>query len=440
MFRRRIVRVAMGIMLSVSARTTLGKTSLQSSNASVLVQTQQPETADWLTEVQKRVAAHDLADAQKIVEARLATAPEDSDALGWLAQLLAWTGHRSEAEATYRRALQLSPRDGDYLLGLATLLAQDGHSADALFLLDAALQVPPPRADVYSERGRVLAALDRRGEARADFLRARALEPAHIAIADDEATAGLRSLELPPRFEIDFTNETDTFNYTGAANAQTVVFVAKPNDQWTFSNETDSYQRFGADAQKDVIAAARRFRGGNWLTVGAGAGNAQGVIPDSEAYFEYDRGFDLSESAPLRGLEATYNQHWFWYQGAHVLVLTGTVAADFAREYRWSFSASGARSGFAGTSIAWEPSGYSKLEFPLPHVRADRFLPNLTFAVGSENFTEVDQLSAFASRTYGSGFRLGLTERQFVNLYFAWQDRNGGNSEGIYGASYGIRF
>ncbi|MGB6877571.1 MAG: tetratricopeptide repeat protein [Candidatus Acidiferrales bacterium] len=397
-------------------------------------------TEDWFEQVRQHVATHDLAGAQKIVDARLAVAPDDSDALGWRAQLLVWTGHHSEAETVYRRALQLSPRDGDYLLGLATLEAQDGHDAEALALLDAALQIPPPRADVYNERGRVLAALKRRSEARADFLKARGLEPANILADDDEAAAGLRSLELPLRFELDFTNETDTFNYTNAANAQTAVFIARPNDHWIFSTEADSYQRFGEDAQKAIAAAAYRFKGGNWLTLGAGAGNAQGIIPRTETYFEYDRGFRISESAPLRGIETTYNQHWFWYDGAHVLVLTGTAAMDMARDYRWTFSASEARSGFAGTPVAWEPSGYTRLEFPLPRVRAERFLPNVTFAVGSENFNELDQVSAFASRTYGGGFRLGFTERQYANFYFAWQIRNGGNSEGIYGASYGIRF
>ncbi|HEV2304410.1 MAG TPA: hypothetical protein VGR93_02735, partial [Candidatus Acidoferrales bacterium] len=46
---------------------------------------------DWTAQVRERVAAHDLSGAQTIVDARLAAAPEDSDALGWRAQLLAWT-------------------------------------------------------------------------------------------------------------------------------------------------------------------------------------------------------------------------------------------------------------------------------------------------------------------------------------------------------------
>lgn len=446
MSRCSLVFIAIGAVSWAGTGIAFGKaaprghlTGFQVADSAVAIQEGQ-NLIDWLAEVQKRVAIHDLTGAQRILRARLTIAPDDSDAIGWLAQLLAWTGHRVEAEETYRRALQLSPRDADYLLGLATLLAQDGHNANALSLLNAALQIPPPRADVHNERGRVLAAMGCRKEARAEFLRARSLEPAGIAAVEDEASAGLRSLELPLRFEVDFANETDTFNYTGAANGQGVVFVAKPNDRWTLSNEIDLYQRFGADAQKDVAAVAHRFRGGNWFAVGGGAADAQGIIPSAEAYFEYHRGINISESVPLRGLEATYNQHWLWYQGAHVLVLTGTVAADFTREYRWIFSLSEVRSGFARTPVAWEPSGYSRLEFPIPHVSAQRFLPNISFAVGSENFSELDQVSAFASRTYGGGFRMGLAERQFLNFYFARQDRNGGNVEGMYGASYGIRF
>lgn len=422
------------------ARCAPASNLAQSSDSGANSSTKPQSTADWMTQVKKRVAAHDLVGAQEIVDAELAAAPNDSDALVWRARLLTWTGHRAEAEAAFRRALELSPRDGDCLLGLARLEAQEGHNADALSLLDKALEIPPPRADVYNERGRVLAALQRRKEARADFFKARALEPANTAPADDEAAAGLRSLQGPPRYELDFTNETDTFNYTNAANAQTMVFVAKPNDHWILTDEVDSYQRFGADAQKDVASAAYRFQGRNWLAVGAGGGNAQGVIPTSEAYFEYDRGFPISETASLRGIETTFNQHWFWFQGAHVLLLNGTVAADMADDFRWTFSFGEARSGFVGTPVAWEPTGYTRLEFPLPHVSVDRLLPNVMFAVGSENYAELDQVTAFASRTYGAGFRLGLTERQFVKFYFAWQNRNGGNSEGIYGASYGIRF
>src|SRR5579859_2011177 len=243
--------------LAVGATKLCAKEMAAQQAVSVRMQENSPaqETSDWLERVRKGIAAHDLKAALEAVDARLAAVPEDSDAMSWRARILAWRGQHKEAEATYRRALRLSPRDGDFLLGLATLLAQDGRNEEALALLDAAATIPPARVDVLNERGRVLRALGRRDEARAAFLQAEALEPRNISVTDDEARAGLRSLEAPPRFEIDVGNETDTFNYTGAANAQTIAFVAKPDGRWIFSTEADIYQRFGANAEK-VIGSA----------------------------------------------------------------------------------------------------------------------------------------------------------------------------------------
>lgn len=420
------------VMLVAGARVIVAK---QNNNP-----TADTKATDWLERVKKSVARRDLTVALQAVDGRLAAVPDDSDAMGWRAQILAWTGQRKDAEATYRQALRLSPKDGDFLLGLATLLAQDGRNGDALALLDAAAQIPPARADVLNERGRVLRALGRRNEARGAFLEAEALGPRNISVTDDEARAGLRSLEGPARFEIDVGNETDTFNYTGAANTQTIAFVAKPNARWIFSTEADIYQRFSANAEKVIGSATYRLTPSNAFTVGGGGGNAQGIIPRRETYFEYGHGFRISEKKAVRGIEATYHQHWFWYQEAGVLVFTGTMATHFANDFRWTMSGSAARSRFNGAAVAWEPSGYGRLDFPVPRVATSRLLLNLTFAVGSENFSEVDQVGAFASRTYSGGFRLGLTKNNYVNFYVARQERNGGDSETSYGVSYGLRF
>lgn len=398
---------------------------------------------DWLQNVKQSISARDLVSAKKTVDARLAVMPNDSEALYWQAQLLSWIGERREAERAYRKAIELSPRDADYLLGLARLLAQEGRNADALALLDSAARISPPRADVLSVRGRVLLALGCRTEARADFLQARSLEPANIPSADDEAAAGLRSLAAAnefARFEVDVGNETDTFNYTGAANVQTFTFVGRPGDRWIFSTEGDSYQRFGALAQKFIGTVTYRLDRSNSLTIAGGGGNAHGIIPRAETYFEYGHGFRISETKPLRGIEFAYNQHWLWYGDAHILVISGTLAANLARDCRWTIAAFGARSEFDGASVTWEPSGYTRIDFPLPRVKAGRLLLNGLFSVGSENFDEVDQVVALASRTLGTGARVGLTQRQYFNFCAAKQFRDGGRTEMIYGVSYGVRF
>ncbi|HEV2314458.1 MAG TPA: tetratricopeptide repeat protein [Candidatus Acidoferrales bacterium] len=439
-----VVFVIVGGATRIRAEQNMDATAGSKSALQILRQDSAQETSqrteDWLERVKKSVAEHDLKAALQVVNARLAVVPEDSDAMRWRAQILAWTGQRKEAEGAYRQGLRVSPKDGDFLLGLATVLAQDGRNAEALAMLDEAMKIPPARADVLNEQGRVLRALGRRDEARAAFLQAEALEPRNVSVTDDEARAGVRSLEGPLRYEIDIGNETDTFNYTGAANTQTMAFVAKPNARWIFSTEADIYQRFSANADKVIGSATYRRTPSDAFTVGGGVGNAQGIIPRAETYFEYGHGFRISETKAIRGVEARYNQHWFWYGQAGVLVFTGTVATNFTHDFRWTMSGNAARSRFNGAAVAWEPSGYGRLDFPAPRVAARRLLLNLTFAVGSENFSEVDQVGAFASRTYGGGFRVGLGEGQHVNVYVARQYRNGGNVEGIYGVGYGLRF
>lgn len=399
--------------------------------------------SDWLDRVKHSITVHDLAGAKNAIDARLAAEPNDSDALYWRARLFAWAGKRAEAEQAYHLALERSPQDADYLLGLARLLAQEGRDADALAMLDTAARIPPPRADVLSTRGRVLLTLGRRKEARADFLQARSLEPANISPADDEAAAGLERLAVTSalaRFEIDLANETDTFNYIGAANAQSARFVARLGGRWVFSAEGDSYQRFASLAEKFIGAAAYRLDRSDSLTIAGGGGDAGGIIPRAEAYFEYGHGFRISERKPLRGIELAYNQHWLWYAGAHILVLSARGTANLARDFRWTVAAYGARSGFDGAGVDWKPSGYTRLDFPLPRVHADRLLLNAMFAAGSENFGEVDQVGTLASRTFGGGARLGLTPRQYFGFYAAKQFRDGGRTEMMYGASYGVRF
>jgi len=424
------------------APSTHGVSVPRTAKQNALVQTgvsTNQSTANWMQETRARIEAHDLAGALAIVNQRLSAVGNDTDAMGYRARLLVQMNLREQAVAEYRRALAIAPRDTDLLLGLATLLHQDGNNEAALSLLDQAMAIPPPRVDVMVARGLVLSAMGRRTDARDAFRRALASDSSD-AESMAEARAGILSLQEPPRFEFDIGNETDTFNYINNANTQTIVFVAKPNPRWIFSAEGDSYQRFGADAEKFLSAATYRFTRNDSLTLGGGAGNANEVISRGEAFFEYGHGFRISEDALLRGIETSYQQHWFWYDQAHVLVLTGTVAADLAHDMRFTVSGGAARSGFAGTPVAWEPSGYGRLDFPLPRISADKLLLNLEFAVGSENFSEIDQVGAFASRTYGGGVRWSFAPRDAIIFYAAEQYRTQGRNEGIYGAGYQIRF
>lgn len=62
------------------------------------------------------------------------------------------------------------------------------------------------------------------------------------------------------------------------------------------------------------------------LTIGGAVGHDNGVIPRSEAFFGYDRGWP-SVRKPLRGLELTYDQHWHWYSAARIITVSGGTLA-----------------------------------------------------------------------------------------------------------------
>jgi hypothetical protein len=60
--------------------------------------------------------------------------------------------------------------------------------------------------------------------------------------------------------------------------------------------------------------------------MGGAVGHDNGVIPRSEAFFGYDRGWP-SVRKPLRHLELTYDQHWHCYSAARIITVSGGTLA-----------------------------------------------------------------------------------------------------------------
>ena len=174
--------------------------------------------------------------------------------------------------------------------------------------------------------------------------------------------------------------------------------------------------------------------------MGGAVGHDNAVIPKSEAFFDLDHGWKTSETNLVRGVEFTYGQHWYWYQSSRILALNGAALVSFPREWTFSLGATGARSAFSGTGAEWRPSGLSRLAFPLARWEEKRLSGNVFFAVGTENFAQVDQIGQFASQTYGGGLRFQMTSRQDVTGYAAYQKRTQNRTDTSFGMSYGIHF
>lgn len=311
------------------------------------------------------------------------------------------------------------------------MLTWQQRHAEALTLLDQAQELAPSRPDILTRRGRALRALGRADEAVAAFRTALTLDP-----QNGDARAGFASINRELRHEFRIGTDADFFNYTDSAQTQTVTLRSQWTPRWATSLAGNFYQRFGEDAGKFTGSATYRLSRTDALTAGGAVARDQGIIPKSEAFFEYGHGFRLGARHFLRGVETSYRQQWFWYAGPRILALTGSGIFYLPRGWTWSVAVTAARSRFPTTGAEWRPSGITRLGFPLHR----RVTANLFYAVGTENFAQADQIGRFSARTFGGGARWQFASRQDFTGYVLRQYRSQARTQTSFGVSYGLRF
>jgi hypothetical protein len=360
----------------------------------------------------------------------LADAPEDWEAHGWRGRLLAWKGRWFEGEAEYKLVLDKVPNDPEILTGLSDVLLWQKKYTEALETLDQARKISPSDPEILSRRARVLALLGRTPEARSEYQQTLLFDT-----QNSDARTGLADLREDAKHELRVGEDADIFNYANDGQTQGVSLSSRWNQRWSTVFGVSTYQRFGQDAVKFLASTALHFTVRDWFTAGSAVANRQSVVPTNEAFFEYGHSFPI-KNRWVHGLESSYQQHWFWYQGAHVLTLNTSQIVYLPHEWTWSLNVTGARSGFVGTPVDWTPSGWTKLGFPLQH----RVTANVFFGVGSENFAQIDQIGRFSAHTFGGGLRYQFASRQDITGYVARQYRTQGQIDTSVGLSYGIRF
>jgi tetratricopeptide (TPR) repeat protein len=395
----------------------------------------QQSPQEWQAEVRKYAEAKDWTNAMRVAEKELARAPQDVDVRAWHARVLTWSWHLDAAELEYLQIVKTDRDDPDIWMGLASVYLRQGRTQEALRALNRAVELDPKRDDVRAARGRALRAAGERSEARLEFQKALELNP-----ASDEARAGLISIRGEPKQELRFGFGQDLFSFANTNRDQWMSLVSQWTQHWTTNVAGNFYQRGGVDAGK--FAASVTGRAARWgaLTAGGATGHDNGVIPKSESFFQYDRGWRVSEGGVVRSVEATYGQHWYWYTTARILALNESVTIYLPREWTWSFGLTEARSHFSGSSPDWKPSGMTKLGFPIAGWKTRQLSGNVLFAAGTENFGQIDQIGAFSSHTFGGGLRLQLTARQDLNGFGAFQQRTNNRTETSFGFNYGIHF
>jgi tetratricopeptide (TPR) repeat protein len=395
----------------------------------------QDQATDWQAQVRKYAEAQDWTSALRIVDQELARTPQDMDVRAWRARVLSWSGHLAEAEKEYLEILKVSRTDPDNWMGLAGVYLREGRVEDALRALDRAVELDPKRADLRAGRARALRAMGERTEARMEFQKALNLDPTSM-----EARAGLISVRGEPRHEMRFGQDNDLFNFTSANHDGWVSLVSQWTPHWSTSFAGSFYERAGIRAGKFSGAVTARLPRWGALTAGGAAGHDNAVIPKSEAFFDINHGWKVSETNLLRAVEFAYGQHWYWYQASRILTLNGTTIVYFPQDFTLSLGATGARSAFSGTGAEWRPSGIARLGFPLANWGEKRLSGSVFFAAGTEDFAQIDQIGRFASQTYGGGLRFQLRARQDVTGYASYQKRTQDRTDTSFGLSYGIHF
>jgi len=387
-------------------------------------------TDDWQPQVRKDVENQHIDAALAIVDQRLADAPEDLEAHGWRGRMLSWKGRWSEGEAEYRFVLDKVPNDAEILTGLSDVLLWQKKYTEALQTLDQARKISPSDPEILSRRARVLALLGRTPEARSEYQQTLLFDTQNT-----DARTGLESLRENTKHELRVGEDVDVFNYADACQTQGVSLISRWNQRWSTVFGVSTYQRFDQDAVKFIASTAFHLTARDWFSVGSAVANSQNVVPTNEAFFEYGHAFRI-ENRWVQGLESSYQQHWFWYQGAHVLTLDTSQIVYLPHDWTWSLNVTGARTGFLGTPVDWTPSGWTKLGFPLQR----RVTGNVLFGVGSENFAQIDQIGRFSAHTFGGGLAYQFAARQDIKGYVARQNRTQGQIDTSFGLSYGIRF
>jgi len=413
---------------SLVALIAIALTCLSSSHA-------QSRPPDWQAEVRKYAEAKDWDSALRLVEQQIARAPQDMDVRAWRARVLAWAGKLPEAEKEYLEILKVSRTDPDNWMGLASVYLREGKLSDAERAISTAQELDPKRSDIHAARARILRAEGQRKEAQSEFQSALHLDPESA-----EARDGLVSVRRGAQHELRIGQDDDLLSYSPGYHDEWMSVVSQWTSHWSTSVAGDFYQRSGAEAGKFVGSITRRQSHWGALTVGGAVGHDNAVIPKSEAFFDLDHGWKTGETGFVRGVEFSYAQHWYWYQAARILSLTGTTLVYLPQNWTFTLASTGSRSAFSGTNAEWRPSGMARLGFPLAHWSHTKLSGNISFAVGTENFAIVDQIGSFASQTYGGGLRLQITDRQDLTGFGGYQRRTQNRTDTSFGLSYGIHF
>src|SRR5882762_9571414 len=223
----------------------------------------QEQQSDWQIQVRKYCNANNWPAALRVVDQRIAQAPDDLDLKAWHARVLGWSGNLAEAQQEYLQILSASPNDPDVWAGLGSVYAREGKDDDALLALGRAVQLDPQRADLRIAHTRALREAEKRNAAAGELKNA--------ASRDLSSTKTPRAIKAARRVvngELRVGNETDFLNYSSANQASGTNLATR----WTPFLQTNvgfaAYLRGGVLAEKFTASATTNVHWLGSLTAG----------------------------------------------------------------------------------------------------------------------------------------------------------------------------
>ncbi|HKT23926.1 MAG TPA: tetratricopeptide repeat protein [Terriglobales bacterium] len=388
------------------------------------------DSNSWVTKVRAQLAKNNFAAAARVVDERLHAAPDDLEAQGWRARILAWSGKWPEAEMQYRDVLRKAPNDVDILLGLSDVLFWEGKLGEAASLVEQAQELQPGNFEIAIRRSKLDTAIR---EQRASSFPAEA-NAVVIVSAGKQPTGESHGTDVP-RYSASISSETDLFNYTSPIQAQGASFGVNWNPRWRLTFSGVSYRRLGQAAAELAIGVGYRISKNDSLSFSFGQGPHQQIGPLRQMSLDYDRGLKL-HLGWVRGLEVTAHSASVWFDGSQVTVLGGTAIAYLPRDWMWIFTGNQARTDFFGTGTSWSPAASTRLSFPTSH----RLRLDAGYGVGAENYSNIDQIGRISARTYSGAVHFRMNPSQEFSTFIAYQQRSHGQTQTSIGGGYGFHF
>ena len=238
--------------------------------------------------------AQHRAEALSLLQSRLATDPDDGDALTLYGSILTWEGRYDEGRAALQRVLDRSPDHSDALPAMLNLELWSGHPRAAENLALASLQRHPQNPAMLMFLAHAQRNKGHEKEAARTLDEVLQLEPSNQEARDMRR----RMVSQARKWEASFTFEDDWFSSVFDSQQESTLSLRGPTPWGSAIGRVSRADRFGEHSDELSAEFYPHIRPGTYafLTVGGS--------PDANLYPQYFVGADLFQSL-THGFEAS---------------------------------------------------------------------------------------------------------------------------------------